>query len=227
MNMRILGLVSVIGLIGAVCSAQTVAVNYDGGSGAPIIVGPDGSTPLANGNDVELGYFSGFNVAANANNLSALATARQSGEWHLFGSTTISSSITLPAGSFAGSGSQPASAGFSGNQIDLWIFQTPSAAPVAADLSNVTAWGIFSSTINISSTRTWVFPPASIGGIDNITTADVNAVSGIVYRGQLVSPGGQPALEVTGVPEPSTAALFGLGLASLGVFARRIARKSD
>lgn len=166
-------------------SAQNVTVNYNAGSGSPIVVEPDGVTPVANGNVVEIGYFSNFDIVANAGNLSALAVARQTGQWHLFDSTTITSSFILPPGSFAGSHSQPDSAGFSGNQIVLWIFQTANAVPPTSDLSNVTAWGLFSSTINGDSQHTWIFPPASITEVDNITSSDVDAVSGIFYHGQL------------------------------------------
>lgn len=183
-------------------SAQNVTVNYNAGSGAPIVVGPDGVTPVANGNVVEIGYFSNFDVGANANNLSALATARQSGHWHVFGSTTITSSFILPPGSFAGSSSQPDSAGFSGNPIDLWIFQTPNAAPPATDLSNVTAWGLFSSTLNNGPQQTWIFPPASIFQVDNITSSDIDAVSGIFYHGQLKGGNLQLAPATTSASRP-------------------------
>jgi len=223
MSTRIFAVGVAMGLVVMVSPAQNVSVNYNGGSGSPVVVGPDGTTALANGNDVELGYFSGFDPTANGGNLSALAAARQSGEWHLFGSTTIQSSFLLPPGSFSASSSEPGAAGFTGNQIDLWIFQTVGQAPPAADLSNVTAWGIFSSTINISPSRTWVFPAPSIGGVDNITTADLTGGNGIFSHGQL-SPGGN--IEVTGVPEPSTAALSALGVALSALVFRRANRAS-
>ena len=183
MSTRIICLGVVMMSSAMLSQAQSVTVDYSGGSGSPIVVGPDGVTPLANGNVVEIGYFSNFDVLANAGNLSALATARQTGNWHVFDSTLITSNFILPPGSFAGSRSQPDTAGFSGNQIVLWIFQTPTAVPPASDLSNVTAWGLFSSTMNGDPQHTWIFPPASITAVDNITSSDIDAVSGILYHG--------------------------------------------
>jgi hypothetical protein len=231
MNPRFISVVLLVGLSRVVSSAQSVTVNYSGGpvAGSPAVVGPDGTTPLADGNAVEIGYFdSSFNISLNAGNLAALAAARQSGAWHLFGSTNITSNFGIlgtSPGSFSASAQQPGSAGFTGQQIDLWVFQTTGAAAPDALLDNVTAWGIFSSTINLSSSRTWTFPAASFGGVDNITTSDVST-SGIFYHGQ-ISGGGD--LEVTGtaaVPEPSAAVLSGLGMVVGALVIRRRNRKS-
>jgi hypothetical protein len=230
MSMRIIGLVLVLALAPTLCPAQSVTVNYNGGAvaGAPKIVTDSGGTPLADGNDVEIGYFdSSFDITNNAGNLSALALARSSGEWHLFGATNIVSNYGIlgtSPGSFTATAQQPGTAGFSSHQIDLWVFQTVGNAPPTANLDNVISWGIFSSSVNSSSSHTWTFPPASIGGVDNISTSDVDAVSGILFQGALTSVGD---LQLVGVPEPSVAALFGLGLACFGLAARRIRQNGN
>src|SRR6266851_4595094 len=119
MSTRIIGLVLFLAVGRMLCSAQNqITVNYSGGAvaGAPAIVIDQSGTPLANGNDVEIGYFdSSFNLAANAGNLAALAAARSGGAWHLFGAANIISNFGLLGnfpGSFAGGAQQPGSAGF-------------------------------------------------------------------------------------------------------------------
>src|SRR5690349_8812618 len=100
MNTRVIGLVFVLAVGRLLCSAQnSITVNYAGGgiAASPLIVIDNNETPLANGNDVEIGYFdSSFNLAANAGNLSALAAARANGgAWHLFGATNIQSTFPI------------------------------------------------------------------------------------------------------------------------------------
>lgn len=231
MSTRIIGLVFVLALGQILSRAQSVTVNYNGGhvAGAPTIVTDQAGTPIPDGNQVEIGYFdSSFSLQNNAGNLAALAAAHATGgAWHSFGLTNITSNFGIlgfSAGSFSASASHPPADGFTGHQIDLWIFQTPNGAAPDAAFDNVTAWGLFSSTVNVSPSQTWTFPAASIGGVDNISTLDVSVVSGILYHGALTSAGD---LEVTGVPEPSTVALFGLGLGTLVVFARRTQQKSN
>jgi hypothetical protein len=222
MSMRLIGLVLGLAIVSVVSNAQTITVNYNGGSGAPNVIESDGITPLADGNAVEIGYFTaGYDIQGNAGSLSALATARQNGTWHLFDSTSITHNLLLPAGSFSGQGN--ATSGFTGNQIDLWIFQTANGAAPAADLSNVTAWGLFSSTTNAGPSRSWIFQAPGIPGVDNISTLDVD----IFYHGGAISPNDQNGhLEVApaAVPEPGTTALFGLGLVSAVIAIRRARR---
>jgi hypothetical protein len=203
-------LAAVIGCIQTLCLGQSsVNINYSGGSGSPNMVGPD-QQPLANGNDVEIGYFdSGFNIQQNAGNESALMGAHSSGgAWHPFGTTTIQSGLLISPGGFSSTASKSGSAGttFAGHPIDLWVFQTKDNAVPAPDFSNVEAYGIYS-----SSAATWTFPtPGATPVTENITTSDVNDF----LFGSSVS-GSPGSLELLAVPEPGSLALAGLGLATV------------
>jgi hypothetical protein len=212
---RFLGLIAVLSFTAALCQAQ-VSITYSGGSASPNMVDSD-LQPLADGNDVEIGYFTPGFLQQNQNNLSALMNARTTGDWHLFGATTITHNFLLPPGSFSSTATQPNStaATFAGQPIDLWVFKTSdNSAPTA---SNVVGYGIFS-----SSDVSWIFPtPGPTPIAFSIDTSQVNQY----FHGSAVT-GSPGSLEVIAVPEPGSVALLGMALTTGFLWVRRSRQKT-
>ncbi len=164
-------------------------------------------TGVADGNEVRIGYFStGFDVAANAGNLSALQQ-----HWVQFGSTMTANGPPLPprVGNFDGvSNGDPTT--FGGHTIYLWAFQTGDHAPPASNFANVQQYGLF----NNPSSSDWVFPSN-----DGTSTAidsgqpGVQAVFGHMLGG---------SLQLAPVPDPAQfAAVSMLLMLLLAAGARR------
>jgi hypothetical protein len=194
-------------------AAQTLVVDYNAGAGLRDVTDSAGVT-LPNGNEVLIGYFNaGFDVAGNADNLSALSTA-----WVEFDSTTIKTIFGQP-GRFADSQSST-DATFDGKKIYLWVFQTTGNSAPAPDNSNVTAYGLYSSTA-----ANWTFPAHDNLPPNNataITSGDVNQALFGVIAGDATT----GHLQLAPVPEPATYALT-TGVICLGWVAWRRGQKES
>ena len=178
----------------------TITVNFTAAPGQRNVM-DDGSVPLADGNYVKLGCFnSGFDIPANAGNLSALSAA-----WHEFGFTTIQT-IFGQAGRFAGtlSGNDPL---FDGQRMWLWIAKTSGDTAPAPDFSNVMAYGVYS-----SASPSWLFP--FNGTLPPGNTASVNSSE--------VDQAAFGSMDVNhlflAIPEPSTYGLIVIGLGQFMLF---------
>jgi hypothetical protein len=164
--------------------------------------------PLPDNNEVVIGYFDdGFVVADNAGDLEALLP-----KWHRYDGTTIYTDEVGEGGHFyaPASSNDPA---FVGKQIWLWVFKTPDNSAPSADLSDVTEYGLFS-----SSSSAWRFPPAGTfpANHTDINTDQVN----VIAWGSLS--GGHLNLAAEGiVPEPASGVLLAAGFSLLGLFTAR------
>lgn len=151
---------------------------------------------LPDGSQVQIGYFdSGFDLAGQASNLSGLA-----GAWHEFGAATVTTTFLGPGqigGSVSGSSSGPNS--FESQKIYLLAFKTSDNNSPNFNLSNVSEYGLFS-----SSQAAWQFPANASapppGNRTSLFTSEVNQV----FFGNLAS-GSPGALQLASVPEPSSA----------------------
>ena len=187
-----------------ICHAGSVTqVDYSGTSRN--VVQSDGVTAVPDGNYVEVGYFdNSFNLSANSGNLSALGA-----HWHEFGFTNIETFGVLSGppvpGRFAGTSvlDDPT---FDNKPIYLWIFQTTGNDAPASDFSNVSQYGIFTSTLS-----NWTFPVN--GSIQNETPISTSDVDTFVFGGSVSgTPGSIELANVVVVPEPSVLSLLAVGL---------------
>jgi len=224
MNQRVIAVVAALAVTSTLTQAQnSINVNYSGGTGGtPIVVDSSGTTPVPDGNFLEIGYFdAGFtaNIGSSTANLVALNT-----EWHLFGQTAFRP-LPFPTsppnqGRFGASASS-FDATFGGKEIDLWVFHTSDNAAPAPDFSNVIEYGLFTG-LGSGGHTLWAFPAAGIapGNTINITTADVDHA----YFGGINSGVSLQLAPVVSVPEPGAPALAGLGLVLFGLATRRLRR---
>lgn len=166
--------------------------------------------PLPDNNEVVIGYFDdGFVVADNAGDLDLLL-----GAWNRYDGTTIYTDVG-EGGHFYAPASSTNSM-FVGKQIWLWAFKTGDNSAPSADLSDVTEYGLFSST-----STAWRFPPA---GAFPASHTDINTDQVNVFAWGSVSGGHLNLMQTAPVPEPATSVLVAAGFGLLGLVAHR--RKS-
>ncbi len=201
--------VSVLGLSAAWCDAQSTTVNFQAGLGQRDVVASSGLA-LPDGNSVLIGSFkSDFSVALHANDLNAL-----SGAWNLYGETTIQTLFGVFPGRFSGTESSTSSL-FDGQQIWLWIIRTTNNVMPTPDFSNVSEYGLYSSTAS-----TWLFPQH-----DSVPPGNTVSINSSEVNQALFGSFDANHLTLAQVPEPSTYVLMGLGLGALGIHAFRKNRK--
>lgn len=200
----------------AVGNTATIQVDYSAAPGERDVRLVTTNAPIPSGNKVAIGTFDltgGFDVAANAGSISALAS-----RWIEFDSKSTRS-LGGEAGRFSESGLGD-DAGLVGEPIYLWIFKTQTNSdpqidfsdPVAlnapgADFSDILGYGLYNAP-------SWNFPDGSSPPPSNLI-AITSDDSGIVAL-HPTSVDGVVGPDTTGslmlVPEPSTAAFFGLSL---------------
>ena len=186
--------------------AQSASTTYTGGPGERDVM--FGGVPVADGNYVEIGYFTpGFNVSANAGSLSALA-----GAWQQLDFTTTQQ-IFAQGGRF-GATASTSSASFDNQKVALWLFKTSDNAAPASGFGNVQGYGVYSSTGG-----NWFFPfhdAVPPGNMGTVTSSEVNTA----YFGTFDA----NHLLLTPVPEPSIYALLALsgGLVLVARLRKRI-----
>jgi hypothetical protein len=167
------------------------------------------TTPVPTGTEVWLGFFtSGFDVAANGLDLSALAA-----EWHLYGETTTRN-IFGEDGRFGATVSSLDPV-FDGHKAWLWVLETSDTASPQANFNNVSHYGLFS-----SQAANWIFPAHDAippGDMVSLNSSEATeAVHGFLSPNHLM---------LTAVPEPSVFAFLALGIVGLTLSARL--RKGD
>lgn len=154
-------------------------------------------TVVPNGNYVKVGFFNnGFDPIANGGNFSALQAA-----WRELGFIPIKPVMGSP-GRF-GDTLFTFDSLFDGKRLSLWIFQTANNGAPTASFDNVTAYGLFSSTL-----PDWIFPPQGSVPPNNSTTVTSSQVNQAFWGSFDAS-----HLLLSPVPEPSTYLLVALGLA--------------
>jgi hypothetical protein len=206
MQKRILTAFSMLSLSLVLAKAQSTVI-FSAALGQPNVYWSGAAVP--DNNEVRIGFFNtGFDISSHVNDLNALDAA-----WKLYGNTTTTDILGMQPGSFTGSASQPGGSGgaslFEGQKIYLWIFKTGNNGAPAADYSNVSGYGLYSST-------GWVFPNSSdmTTGSGSITTLDVNQSWYGTYDAS--------HLYLSAVPEPSLATLLVIGMGlMLGVVRRK------
>src|ERR1041384_1734631 len=115
-------------LVSAIFGYAQSTINYGAGVGQRDVV--FNSVPVADGNYVEIGYFTqGFDIAANAPNLTAL-----SGAWHALAFTPIQHIFGQP-GRF-GANVSTTDGSFDGQKVALWLFKTSDNAAPASGFGN-------------------------------------------------------------------------------------------
>lgn len=188
--------------LGEVTVRGQLTVNYDAAPGQRNVVDSSGN-PVPDGNIAAIGFFtSGFDVAGNASDYTALQSA-----WHLFGAATITHLPTSSGtgGRFAGVSTQNDSS-FNNQKIYLWVTETNLAGVVDE-------YGLYSST-----SGTWAFPPNNNPQPNTLTITSSQVDTFLFGTSVAGTPG---SLELAVVPEPSSIALLTTGLVLGGFFLRR------
>ena len=190
-------------LCSAIISRGQSTIGYEAGN-AERNVFFNGS-PVPDNNVAEIGFFNpGFDLSANANNLTALNSA-----WHELAFTSFKAVFSPPNdGRFSGSSSTSDTA-FDSKNISLWIFKTTDNAAPLPGFGNVAGYGIFS-----SSDPRWVFPPQGAIPPNNMTTVTSSQVNQ-AYHGTFDADTVNGHLFLNPVPEPATIGLLGLAAATL------------
>ena len=189
-------------LCSAIISRGQSTIGYEAGN-AERNVFFNGS-PVPDNNVAEIGFFNpGFDLSANANNLTALNSA-----WHELAFTSFKAVFSPPNdGRFSGSSSTSDTA-FDSKNISLWIFKTTDNAAPLPGFGNVAGYGIFSSTA-----ANWVFPSQS--GMPPLTTSVYSSDVNQAYHGTFDADTVNGHLFLNPVPEPATVGLLGLAAATL------------
>ena len=174
-----------------VCRAQST-IGYGAGIGQRDVYFQ--GAPLPDGNQVQIGFFdSGFDVSGNAGNIFTLASA-----WNQLAFTDITTIFNQP-GRF-GANASTADPAFDGQKVCLWLFKTSDDGAPLPNFSNVTGFGIFSST-----SANWIFPIHNAlppGNTTSVNSSEVDQVFNGSYdfNHLILSP----------VPEPGTCVLLGI-----------------
>ncbi len=174
----------------------------------------NGMTHVPDGNKVSVGFFdSGFDILGSAQSLAALSSA-----WNEYGSTVIQTVFGEP-GRFAGTESSSSPA-FDNETVWLWVFATTDNDVPAPDFSNVSSYGLYSSSL-----ANWEFPVQGAVPPGNTTSVNSSEVNQVAF-GSLDG----DHLFLSPVPEPGMMALLGLGsvlLTGFTIFRRRSSRVSS
>ena len=203
-------LLSVVALLcSAVVSYGQSTISYEAGNAERNVFFNGLAVP--DGNVAKIGFFTpGFDLTANANNLSALNANWTELDFALF------RAVFSPAndGRFSDTAST-ANTAFDNKRISLWVFKTSDNAAPAVGFGNVAGYGIFSSTL-----ANWVFPSQS--GTPPLTTSVYSSEVNQAYHGAFDADPINGHLFLTPVPEPSAFALVGLAFGALIAARRRL-----
>lgn len=133
-------------------------------AGHPFIATADG-TPARDGSVVRLGTLP---TAFDTTSASLESVARA---WMPFGEATSGLADAEP-GRFSDV-HQADGTDFAGSKIYWWILETAASGPIAPDLTNVTSWGLFS-----SSNPRWTFPTPGQSNALALSSAEVDESAG-------------------------------------------------
>jgi hypothetical protein len=179
-------------------------VNYEAGPSQRDVLGLDGN-PLADGNYVSIGTFNpGFDAATFSRDLVALGAA-----WKEYDSTTIRSIFGQP-GRFSDE-QLSYNTTFDNQQIWIWIFQTPTQSAPDASFSNVSGYGLFT-----SSALNWYFPAQGGQPLDMTIAVNSDEINQPVFG--LLDP---THLMLQPVPEPTLIPILLVGTGLLYGWTRR------
>ncbi len=156
-------------------------------------------TPIASGNQVRIGYFdSSFDVSSHLYDLSAMGDA-----WNQFGFTTNRTLFGQP-GHFSASASlaNPALNVYDGQHIWMWILKTSDNGLPTADFSNVTGYGLYSSSL-----ANWLFPAYSAIPPANTTSVNSSEINTVLFGSYDAN-----HLFLSPVPEPPVSGIMALGI---------------
>lgn len=202
----------VLCLLALLCSAMISrgqsTIGYEAGN-AERNVFFNGLT-VPDGNVAKIGFFTpGFDLTANANDLSAL-----NANWTELDFTPFRAVFSPPNdGRFSDSASTSSTA-FDAKRISIWIFKTTDNAAPVPGFGNVAGYGIFS-----SSDPRWIFPSQS--GMPPLTTSVYSSDVDQAFHGTFDADPINGHLYLNPVPEPSAFALVGLAFGAVLVARKR------